>query len=201
MPEDIKGLIEKIQQEGVRAAEAKAGAIEEEAKKKAAQIIKDAQARAQKIAADSQDEIARYKQSAEASLKQAGRDLILSLEEEIEQMLERLIKARTQEVLTPQELIRVIDSLIKGYSKKEDSQIAVSLSKGDFKKLQEGFAGELKEMAKKGIELKPSDEVSGGFIISYDEGKSHFDFTDRALAEYIGKHLKPGLLGILEGSI
>lgn len=201
MADDIKGLIERIQQEGVRAAEDKASAIEEEAREKAAEMIKQAQARAEKMIRDAREEIARDKSGAEASLKQAGRDAILSLEEEIEAMLERLIKARTQEALTPQELIRLIDSLVKGYTKKEDSDITVSLGKSDFKKLQEGFAGELKEMVKKGILLKPSDEISGGFIISYDEGKSHFDFTDKALAEYIGRHLKPGLAQILENAI
>ncbi len=201
MPEDIKGLIEKIQQEGVRVAETKASAIEEEAKKKAAEIIKQAQAKTEKMVRDAEDEISRQKASTEASLKQAGRDLILALEDEIEAMLERLIKMRTQEALTPQELIRLIDSLIKGYAKKEDFDIKVSLGKNDFKKLQEGFSGELKEVLKKGIELKPSDEISGGFIISYDGGKSHFDFTDKALAEYIGLHLKPALAQILEGAI
>jgi len=201
MSEDIKGLIEKIQQEGVRVAETKASAIEEEAKKKAAEIIKQAQAKTEKMVRDAEDEISRQKASTEASLKQAGRDLILALEDEIEAMLERLIKMRTQEALTPQELIRLIDSLIKGYAKKEDFDIKVSLGKNDFKKLQEGFSGELKEVLKKGIELKPSDEISGGFIISYDGGKSHFDFTDKALAEYIGLHLKPALAQILEGAI
>ena len=201
MADDIKGLIERIQQEGVRSGETKASAIEEEARKKAAEIIKQAQVQAQKMVRDAQEEIARQKASTEASLKQAGRDLILSLEEEIEAMLERLIKARTQEALTPQELIRLIDSLVKGYTKKEDSDITVSLGKSDLKKLQEGFAGELKEMVKKGIVLKPSDEITGGFIISYDEEKSHFDFTDKAMTEYIGKHLKPALAEILEGAI
>ena len=45
----------------------------------------------------------------------------------------------------------------------------------------------------KKIILKPAEEISGGFTISFDNGKSCYDFTDKALAEYIGTYLKPKL--------
>jgi len=56
---------------------------------------------------------------------------------------------------------------------------------------------ELKEEAKKGIVLQPSDEIRAGFMISFDKGKSYFDFTDKALGEYISIHLQPRLRDLL----
>ncbi|PIW68507.1 MAG: V-type ATP synthase subunit E, partial [Candidatus Omnitrophica bacterium CG12_big_fil_rev_8_21_14_0_65_42_8] len=53
--------------------------------------------------------------------------------------------------------------------------------------------------AKKGIVVRASDEISVGFTISFDAGKSQYDFTDKALAEYIGVYLKPKLSEILKG--
>jgi vacuolar-type H+-ATPase subunit E/Vma4 len=51
---------------------------------------------------------------------------------------------------------------------------------------------------KKRIILKPTDEISSGFTISYDAGKSLFDFSGEALAEYISAYLKPELNKILK---
>ena len=38
----------------------------------------------------------------------------------------------------------------------------------------------------------------GGFRISYDAGKSWFDFTDKALTEYMGKFVNAQILDILK---
>jgi vacuolar-type H+-ATPase subunit E/Vma4 len=46
--------------------------------------------------------------------------------------------------------------------------------------------------------VQPSEDISSGFIISYDQGKSYFDFSDKALAEYIAGYLKPQLSEILK---
>jgi len=49
--------------------------------------------------------------------------------------------------------------------------------------------------------LTSGEEISGGFTISFDSGKSCYDFTDKALADYIGTYLKPKLNQILQESI
>jgi len=54
---------------------------------------------------------------------------------------------------------------------------------------------------KSGIVLKPSEQISGGFLISFDRGRSAYDFTDQGLAEYIGGYLKPKLNRILQDAI
>jgi vacuolar-type H+-ATPase subunit E/Vma4 len=39
--------------------------------------------------------------------------------------------------------------------------------------------------------LKSSDGIESGFVISFDAGKSIFDFSSQALSDYIGKSLRP----------
>ena len=68
-------------------------------------------------------------------------------------------------------------------------------------KLEKGFLQELKEKVKSGITLKSTADISGGFTISFDSGKSHLDFTDHALAEYLSNYLKPKLKEILDSSV
>lgn len=198
MSEDIRGLIEKIREEGLKAAEDKAGRIEEEARRMAHEIVDKARSEAQKIIAEAGEQAAAREENTKALLQQAGRDLLLSLKKEIDCMLNRLIVSQVGEALNPEELTRIITLLIKDYSGKEGADIIITLKKADCEKLAKGFLGKLKEEAKKGILLKPSEEINGGFIISFDAGKSHFDFTDRALAEYISLYLKPQLSQILE---
>jgi vacuolar-type H+-ATPase subunit E/Vma4 len=55
----------------------------------------------------------------------------------------------------------------------------------------------LREETGKKIIVRPSGDISHGFSISFDSGKSCYDFSDKALAEYIGTYLKPRLNRIL----
>jgi V/A-type H+-transporting ATPase subunit E len=196
MADQIRDLIEKIQQEGVRAAEDKAKEIENQAECQAEEIIKKAKLEAGKLIREAKEEIAKSQESSKILLKQAGRDLIISLKKEINKILDKLILFNVRQALSPEELAKILSSLIKNYSAKEN--VIISLNKEDLRKLEKGLLDTLKEEVKKGITLRPSDDIQAGFIISYDSGKSYYDFTDTALTEYIGSYLKPKLKEILE---
>lgn len=197
MPEDIKGLIEKIQQEGIAAAEDKAKAIEDEARLAAQEILQKAKAEAEKILADTKSNIAKIEENSRVSLKQAGRNLLLALREEINNILKRLIISHIREALAPEELARIIGALVKSHTDKGAGDIIVSLNKEMLEKVEKNILGELKEEVKKGITLRHSEEIHAGFTISLDSGKSQYDFTDKALAEYLTTFLKPKLAELL----
>lgn len=201
MAEELKNLIEKIQQEGVKAAEEKASDIENEASRRAEAIVEKAEKEANDIVAAAKKRIAKMEESGKVSLKQAGRDLLLSLRKEINAILDKIIASNVREALKPDELGKIIGTLIKNYGGGEKGGIIVSLEKEDLEKLKKGFLGKLKEETKKEIILKSSEDIHGGFIISYDSGKSYYDFTDKALAEYIALHLKPELAEMFKETI
>lgn len=198
MAEQIKELIEKIQQEGIKAAEGKASQIENEAKRQADEMIKKAKIDAEKIIAQAKTEAAKIEQTTKISLKQAGRDLMLSLRKQINAMLDKIIVDSVREALNPGDLTEIITQLVKNYKSKEGENIIISVKKSNFKELEKDLLTKLGKEVKNQITLKAQDDILGGFIISYDAGKSHFDFTDEALAEYIGTYLKPKLKEILE---
>ncbi|MFA6217454.1 MAG: V-type ATP synthase subunit E family protein [Candidatus Omnitrophota bacterium] len=198
MAEQIKDLIEKINQEGVRAAEENAREIKKEAVKKAAVIIEKATVEAHGIVLAAKDEVFLLKKNTTALLGQAARDMLLGLKKEIIATLDALIVSNIRQALSPEELAKILASLIKEASAKENAQTIVSLKKEDCAALEKYFIEKLKDQFKAGITLKPSEDVLGGFVISYDGGKSHFDFTDKALAEYIGAYLKPALKAVLK---
>ena len=83
----------------------------------------------------------------------------------------------------------------------ERNDITIFLNKEDLETLEKNFLHKLIEETKKKIILRPAEEISGGFTISFDNGKSCYDFTDKALADYIGTYLKPKLNQILQEAI
>ncbi len=201
MAEEIRDLIEKINQEGIRAAEEKAQNIEAAAKQRADDILAQARLEAEEMIAAAKDRIRREDEKGKTLLAQAGRDLLLSLRKEINAMLGRIVVSDIQQALTPEALFKLLSEVVRNYSAGESSDITVLLNKEDLEILEKNFLHKLREETKKKIILRPAEEISGGFTISFDSGKSCYDFTDKALAEYIGTYLKPKLNQILQEAI
>lgn len=197
MAQEIKDLIAKIQTEGIQAAQAQAAQIKADAEKEAAKIIAEAKARAEKIVEQAKTEAKKTDDSTRAALEQAGRDLLISLRQEIIAMLERLIKSDLRQALSPEELAKIIGFLIKNAPLSLGSQIIVSLNQQDKDKLESGMLKQLVEETKKSVVLKSAEGLDSGFIISFDEGKSIFDFSGQALVDYISGSLRPELNKIL----
>ena len=198
MVQEIKDLIAKIQQEGIRVAEEKAAQIKAEADSVAQKIIADAKMQAKKIIEQANIQTKRLEDSTGVSLKQAGRDLLISLRKEINSMLDKLIKADIRQVLTVEELAGLIGPLIKNAPLSLGSEIIVSLSQQDKEKLEKGFLRQLVQETKRQIILKAAEGIDSGFVISFDAGKSIFDFSAGALTEYISGVLRPELAKILK---
>jgi V/A-type H+-transporting ATPase subunit E len=201
MAEEIRDLIEKINQEGIKAAEEKAQNIEAAAKQRADDILDQAKLEAEEMIAAAKDRIFREDKKGKTLLVQAGRDLLLSLRKEIDAMLGCIVVSDIQQALTPEALFKLLLEVVRNYSAGERSDITVFLNKEDLETLEKFFLHKLREETKKKIILRPAEEISGGFTISFDNGKSCYDFTDKALAEYIGTYLKPKLNQILKEAI
>ena len=87
MAEDIQGLIEKINQEGVKSAEDNARRIKEQALLEAEGIVAKAKAQAQGLLSEAKDAISKLEEKEKTLLSQAGRDMLLVLRKEINDML------------------------------------------------------------------------------------------------------------------
>ncbi|MDD1652380.1 MAG: hypothetical protein LUO86_05030 [Methanomicrobiales archaeon] len=200
MGEEIRDLIEKINQDGIRAAEEKARQIEAAAQEQAGQILDRARHEAESMLSAAREKIHREEENEKTMLAQAGRDLLLSLRNEIRAMLGRLLEGEVRATLTPEALATLLSDVIRRETAGAGGDITVFLRKEDLERLEAHFLQLLREETKRKIVLMPADGISGGFIISYDGGKSRYDYSDRALAAYLGARLKPELDRILKGT-
>lgn len=196
MPEELKTLIEKIKQEGVEAGQKKAVDIERAAKERAEEVLRKARTVAKRLREEAQEKIKQEEAASRAGLQQAGRDLLLSVRQQITATLDRLVAEEARKALTAEVMAELITHLVKE-AKVSEGGIEVALNKHDAKKLEEGVLAHLQKELKSDIVLKEDEDIGGGFVISFDAGRSHFDFSDKALAEHLGTYLRPKLAGLL----
>jgi len=202
MTERIQELIDKIKDEGIQAAEAQGREIEAQAQKRADEMIAQARKEAARILAAAQTESQKTRDVVESALKQASRDMLLRLRQEITKTLESIMMKDLRESLSPEVMAELIQKIASGYlNNAQAGDIQVALSGGDLKKLEEGFLNKLKGALKQPLVLKSADNIRSGFTISFDQGKSCFDFTDESLAEFLSQYLNERVTEILKTAV
>lgn len=201
MSQQIQELINKIKSDGIQEAQLKAKHIEDEAHHKAAQIIKDANTNAQKILSDTKEETLKMQKSAEVSIAQAGRNSILALHKEIETMLKGVVLKQVRDALTPQQTASILEGVIKQYVKDGSSSLQITLGAADAQTVKDGLLAKLQNEFNKPVVFKTSSEMSKGFVVSFDGGKSSFDFSDSSLAEFLSAYVNEDVARILKTSV
>jgi len=199
MSQQVQELIEKIKTEGVQAADQKAKEIEGNAKTIAQKVAGDAQTLAQKIIADANAQALKIQESTQMALKQAARDTLLSLRKEIEAVLQKVVSRQVSDALSPEHLAGIIGEVIKKSveSNMAENDILVVLNPKDLNKLKDGFIAALQKEIKKPIKFQSNNDTAGGFTISYDEGKSCFDFSNDSLTEYFSAYLNTQVAALI----
>ena len=99
MEQQIQDLIASIKKDGIEEATKESNKIISDAKAQAASIIKKAEEDSAKLIEDARKSIALEKSSAEASIKQAGRDVSLSLKKSIENEFNNILKLSLEKEL------------------------------------------------------------------------------------------------------
>ncbi|MCK5083089.1 MAG: hypothetical protein KAR31_09315 [Candidatus Omnitrophica bacterium] len=199
MSQHVQELIDKIKTEGLQAADQKAKEVEDSAKALVQRIIADAEVKAKHIVADAEAKAQATRESTEMALKQAARDTLLALRKEIEGVLQKVIAKELKGALSPEQLAGIVSEIVKGSVKANlaESNIEVTVSAADLKTFEDGFAAKLQKEIKQPVTFKSADGISTGFTISFDEGKSCFDFTDASLVEYLGTYLNTQVAALL----
>ncbi|MCD4780216.1 MAG: hypothetical protein K8S27_06695 [Candidatus Omnitrophica bacterium] len=201
MAQQIQQLIDRIKEEGVHAAEQKAVQLEKESQQQARQIIEDARNQAEKMIADAREDIEKLQQASHMALQQSARDMLLTLKKELQAVLQHIVARDVRDTLSVENMMRVIQSLVESESAQAQGEIELVLNESDVKALKDGFLARLQKEIKNNIVIKSADDIHKGFNISFDQGRSSFDFSDESLAEYLGAFLNNQLALIIKESM
>ena len=199
MEVQLQELIEQIKNDGVVAAETEAKSIIDAAKAEAEKIVAEAEAQAEKILADAKTENDRMTKSSEDSIRQAGRNLLISFRESVTKELEKITAENVTAVYSSDELAKLIINIVECWANKPDAEdIAVILNTEDLKKLEDNLIGALNEKMLKGVTLKANDNFDGGFRIAVNNGSAYYDYSAEAVVEMLSNYLSPKVIELLK---
>jgi V/A-type H+-transporting ATPase subunit E len=200
MDVQLQELIDKIKSEGIKTAEQESARVLREAEHKANDIIADAHKEASSIIAKAKAEAHRFEQTAKEAVKQAGRNIILSLRTRVIEIFDAVIAEETKQAFSLKVLEEAIVSLIKAWNKERIPNLQVLLSASDLKKIEKQLKSRLAAELKKGVELKPFPELRAGFRIAMKDGSAYYNFSDQGIAEILAEYMNPRIAEIVQQS-
>lgn len=198
MDVQLDALIKKINQEGVDEANKQADTILQKAESKAQQTIKDAQKEAARLIAEAKAEAAAFETRSEQAIQQAGRDLLLSLESNLQSILRRLVAEDVAKSLSGERLAEILATCLKGWSDQDSSELTAYLSEADCEAVQAHFTERL-QAELEGFTLRPHRAVQSGFRISRGSDGVQWDFTGKGLSDLVAAYLNPRVAALVRG--
>ena len=187
--EDLQSLLEKINREGVEKADAAASKIIADAKAKAADIVKDARLEADKAKADAEKAAADYTARAQETLRQAVRDTVLSVEDAITKMLEKILVRDVDRALSDE---TTAAGLANGAIGDMVNAVEIIANSKLVAALKAQFA------AQPNITVTTDEAIGSGFTVKVDGGRVEHSFTGKTVAAELAKRLRPDLAALLK---
>lgn len=195
----IQDLLDKIKREGLEEAEKAARAILEKARAEADAITAQAGEEARRIVTVADQEADRKRAAFQEQMTQSGRDLILSVRQEIVRLSDHILRREVRATLTPAVIRQMIVALLDKWRMEEPFPgVEILLSEEDCAALEEGLIDGLQGEIRKGVSLKPVRTIDRGFRIGERDGAVHYDLTDEALADVLSQYLNPRVAAFLK---
>ncbi|BCX88568.1 V/A-type H+/Na+-transporting ATPase subunit E [Methylomarinovum tepidoasis] len=210
-PQGVQDLIDRIRDEGVRAAREEAERIVKEAERKAATLVAEARREADELRAKAHEDIEAERAAAQEALKLSARDTILQLEREVVSAFERFVRRLVTRATCDECFIRDLVLVLAGRAVEEfihDKEIQIFISeailtgKSDEKLREIGKQTILSlssDMLREGVELIPASDIQAGARVRLVDEQLEIDLSDEAVARLLGERLLPRFRNILEG--
>ncbi len=200
MAEELQSLLEKINEEGVKKAEETKNKIIADAKAEAEKIIADAKAKAEEIAKKAEQDSITVKSRGESAVRQAARDIMITLQAEFLNRLKSVVKDSTAEAMTPDLMGKIILEMTRSYVVKNPSSeisLEVILSQKDRDEMEKLFKSSLVASFRKSPVIKIGQNFSSGLKISFKGAEVFLDFSDEAISEMICTYVGPRLAAVI----
>lgn len=192
MAEELQSLLDRIQAEGVGKAEARAAEIVAAAEKKAADTVAAAEKKAAELRAAAEADAKASAARSGETLRQAARDVVRSVREDVQATCERLLKADVRAALSGDALAEVVVAVAKA-SAAEDAGAELRVPAAAAEKIAAHAKARLAAELAKGLRIVGDDDVSAGVRVLVQGGRVEHDFTDAAIVEALSRSVRPAL--------
>ncbi len=191
MAEELKHLIDQIHKEGIEKAEQEAKEIIEKAEQEAKEIIEKAQHKLNETTTLAQKESKALQDKSIQSIKQAARDLLISIGQSSEKIISKTLKSSIEKELDSSLLKSLITDLVKN-----ESSVEIKVNKEDINNLKD-YLNQLNNKNGSSIKLSDNNDILSGFTIGYKNNNVYLDYTSQSIADALTSFLRPELAKII----
>lgn len=198
MSQQLQGLLDKINQDGIAKAQEQSREIISEANRKANEIIEQAKKEAAQIVKNANTEADNLTKRAESAISQASRDIILKLKAEIENRLNNVLNIQTEQLMTAEFMAGIIKDLVAAFIKDSNDELTVLTAVKDVDALTAALQASLRDSFEGNAEVFADREISGGFKVNISGGDLYYDFSNEAIVELLASYVTPRVAGLLK---
>ena len=167
--------------------------ILEEARKEAERIVSEAKKERDKIIADGKKTIEIERESSISSVKQAARDVSLTLRKNLEDKFKKILGQKVSASLDEKVIAEAIVAVVKG----ECNGCDVEVSKEMVDKVNAVLTSQFAQELEKGVTIRSSSSVSGGFKVYSKDGSAYIDLSDEEITKLLYPYLSSSLKEII----
>jgi len=188
MADELQSLLEKINAEGVKKAEAEREKIVSAAKAEAESIVAAAKAEAERITTTAESESEAERKRAESAMRQAARDTVLKLKAELESRLTAAVSGASAQALSPELMAEVVKLLAAKFVADPDAEVTVRCAVKDRDALDAALKNALAGSLADSPKVLADSAMAGGLELGVDGGRIYFDFSLEAVSEVLGAY-------------
>lgn len=211
----VETLIGRLRDAGIAEGRNQAEAIVAAAKQQAAEMVDAARREAEAIVVQAKEEGAKQKLAAEDALRLATRDTILSMESDLidrfQNMLRRLVKGTLEDPAFLQRLILEVAGQAAPQGKRLEVLLPAAVASLDdlLKKPEEARPGTLMHfvlssgggLLREGVTFGVSEEVQDGIRVKLAGEDIHVELTEAAISQLLLRHMLPRFRALLRGAV
>jgi V/A-type H+-transporting ATPase subunit E len=215
----VDSLIERLRSEGVHRGHHEAERIVEQAEARAKKIVQEAHEKGERIREAAEGDAARSRRAAEEALGVAVRDALIRLKRELGNRFAMEVRRLTLREMQGEDLLKQMILEVTRRARDEIGRAegpmevllprdAVGLEdlRRDPEDLENGpltrfVRSVAQDLAERGIQISPSDQIDSGLQVVVREGDITLDLSDEAVADVLLQHLQPRFRALVEGII
>jgi V/A-type H+/Na+-transporting ATPase subunit E len=190
---NLEQLIVSLKTEAIDAAEKKSESILEGANLRASKILQAAKAERDAIISNAEQEAQAILHNGRSALKQAGRDFVISVRNELLEIFQTVLEQETRQVFTPDLIKTVIISIIENIG----SDVELKFSKEISSEMADYIHNRLKT-AEKSVSIIEDNTLLSGFSITKKSQGWSYTISPEQIAEALGNHLNDNWIKILK---
>ena len=195
MAEEFQALLDRINGEYLKQAEEEKAKILADAKAQADALIASVRAEADKLRAQAEQDAEAARKRSEAAARQAARDIVLGLREELAKRLDRAVGEAAGAALTPELMAETIRAMAQSAGAEE---VKILTGVRDADALAKLVRGTLAASFRKTPEVFPDRGIRAGMQVAFDGSDMYADLTEDAVRELVGAHLGAELARLLD---